>query len=212
MPRRLGEKDARAIAGSGGHSTRLYKRLSPLPRSWPVSNVTGFNIFSVSGFKRCDGGHRQRGQNRIIYLTVELRNRSKDGGRYAQDHYRNGDRCDCDGHYCVGSVATGRHNQSAGRRQPRADARASPVVKSRTSSTLIDKGCGPAHSPPWWDVQGRRGPRSSQTTGPYIFGLTLANWDWMRACMRGPALESNVTRKEPDRVLPARDHWASWKP
>ena len=46
----------------GGHSTRLYRRLSPPPRSGPVSNVTGFNIFSVSGFKRCDRGHRQRRQ------------------------------------------------------------------------------------------------------------------------------------------------------
>src|SRR5262245_42076991 len=82
------------------------------------------------------------GRHRIIYLTVEMRNRSKDGGRYAQDHYRNGDRCDCDGHYCMGSVATGRHNQSAGRRQPRADARASPVVKSRAPSTLIDNTFG----------------------------------------------------------------------
>src|SRR5262249_37330477 len=45
-----GRKNAPALLGSG-----------------PVSNVTGFNIFSVSGFKRCDQGHRQRGQNRIIY-------------------------------------------------------------------------------------------------------------------------------------------------
>src|SRR5215471_16638461 len=87
-------------------------------------------------------------RHRIIYLAVEMRNRSKDGGRYAQDHYRDGDRCDCDGHYGMGSVATGKHNQSAGRRRSRADARASPVVKSRASSTLTDNGCGPGTSPP----------------------------------------------------------------
>jgi len=77
-------------------------------------------------------------RHRIIYLAVEMRNRSKDGGRYAQDHYRDGDRCDCDGHYGMGSVATGKHNKSAGRRQPRADARASPVVTGRGD------GAGPA--------------------------------------------------------------------
>ena len=127
----------------------LNCEISRPPRSGLVSNVTGFNIFSVSGFKRCDRCHRQRGQIRIIYLIVEMRNRSKDGGRYAQDHYRDCDRCNCDSHYGMGSVATGKHNQSAGRRRCRADARASPVVKSRASSTLTDNGCGPGTSPPW---------------------------------------------------------------
>jgi hypothetical protein len=45
----------------------------------------------------------------------------------------NGDRCDCDGRYGMGSVKPGKHNQSDGRRQRRADAHASPVVKTAPS-------------------------------------------------------------------------------
>jgi hypothetical protein len=130
-----------------------------------------------------------------------MRNRSKDGGRYAQDHYRNGDRCDCDGHYGMGSIATG-HDQSAGRRQRRADARASPVVKSRASNTLTDNGCGPGHMA----SQGRRGPVVVANSGPYIFRSNIQRELRLnRACMRGPASENNATRKGSDVFTWPRD-------
>ena len=66
-------------------------------------------------------------KHQIIYLTVEMRNRSKDGGRYAQAHYRDGHHCCRDAHYGMGGVKSSRYDQSARRRQ-RADARIYPVV------------------------------------------------------------------------------------
>jgi hypothetical protein len=86
-------------------------------------------------FKRCDRRHRRVDRHQINYLSVEIQMRNDPR---MEDDYLNSDRCDCDGHYSMGSVVSGKHNQSAGRRQRRADAHASPVVKSRVSNTLIE--------------------------------------------------------------------------
>src|SRR5262249_40604832 len=99
------------------------------------------------------------GRHRIIYLTVEMRNRSKDGGRYAQDPYRNGDCWDCDGHYGMGTVVSGKHNPGAGRRKRRADAHASPVVKSRVVELTDRQRLWPGHIASLVRCSGPQGPR-----------------------------------------------------